>query len=90
MVIDCRKLLKDVVRGTICDFDIPAAPIALDERGEGIECSREELELFFQLVDELTVELDVRRPFVLREITKLRQDYLGPGGLASTDDRCSP
>ena len=82
MAVDYRKLPKDTIRGAIVDYDIPAAPIALDEHGEGIECSREELELFFQLVDELTAELDVCRPSGVREIARLRQDYLGQDGLA--------
>ena len=83
MVVDYRKLLKDTIRGTICDFDIPAVPIAIDACGEAAECSREEFELF-QLVAEVTVELDEQRPLILREVTKLRQDYLGSDGSAST------
>ena len=75
MTIDLRKLLKDTIRGAIVDYDIPPAPITLDAHGEVVECSREELELFFQLMDEVAAELGEQRPSILRELTKLRREY---------------
>jgi hypothetical protein len=78
MSVDLSKFLKDVIRGTIVDFDIPAVPIALDERGEAIECSREELKLFFRLVDEVRAETGPdSRLSIAREIAALRQEHLG-------------
>jgi hypothetical protein len=34
VTIDHRKLLKDCVRGTIYEWDIPAALVAVDEHAE--------------------------------------------------------
>ena len=71
MAVDYRTLLEDVIRGAICDHDVPALPLAIGESGEAVDSSREELELFFRLVDEVMVELGKQRPSILREITLL-------------------
>ena len=78
MAIDHFKFLGDLIRGTICDYDIPALPVAVDESGEAIESSREELELFFRLLADVQVGLGETRPSVLRQTAKLRAEYLGP------------
>jgi hypothetical protein len=77
MTVDLRKLLKDTIRGTMWEIDIPCAPGAVDENGDQIESSREELELFFDIVAEVLAEWGETRPTVIAEIGALEREYLG-------------
>jgi predicted house-cleaning noncanonical NTP pyrophosphatase (MazG superfamily) len=52
-------------------------PIALDEYGEATDSTREELALFFEIVDEIMTAEGESRPSILREVAKLRQEHLG-------------
>jgi predicted RNase H-like HicB family nuclease len=76
-MIDYRKLLKDCIRGMRVDWEVPAVPLSVDARGEAIDSTREELELFFELVLEVVAEEGERRPSVLRDIVELEREYLG-------------
>jgi hypothetical protein len=82
--LDYRKLLKDTIRGTICDFDIPAVPIAIDECGEAVGSSREELELFSNSWTVMAEHLD-SRPSIARQIAKLREECLGCSSPAAAE-----
>jgi hypothetical protein len=79
MTVDYRKLLKDCIRGMIIDCDIPAVPIA-SWHEDGEDSTREELELFFDLVAEVVSEQGELRQFVLDDIARLERNYLGDGG----------
>ena len=76
MTVDYRKLLKDCIRGMIVEWDIPAVPIA-SRHEDGEDSTREELELFFDLVAEVMSEEGEPRQFVLDDIARLERDYLG-------------
>jgi len=78
MTVDYRKLLKDCIRGMIVEWDIPAVPIA-SRHENGESCTREELELFFDLVAEVMGEEGESRQCVLDDIARLERDYLGDG-----------
>jgi hypothetical protein len=84
MTIDFRKLLRDLLRGTLYDFDTVAAPVAIDAQGEAAASPPEELVAFVELLDEvLAVEMAVEpetRPSVLRELERLRQECLEAAG----------
>jgi hypothetical protein len=79
MTIDYRKLLKDCIRGQIWTHDVPVPPGAVDASGEQTESTREELELFFDLLAEVIGEEGESRQFIIREIARLEWDYLGRG-----------
>jgi hypothetical protein len=79
MTIDYRKLLKDCIRGQVWSHDIPEPPGAVDANGKQTGSTREELELFFDLVAEVIAEEGEPRQFVLDEIAGLEREYLGQG-----------
>jgi hypothetical protein len=53
MTVDYRRLLKDTIRGTIWDNDLPASPASLDAQGKPIATHPEALAVFWDLVDRL-------------------------------------
>jgi hypothetical protein len=65
-----------LIRGQRWDWDIPAMPGAVDEHGTA-ESSREELNLFFQLGDEVMAERGEQRP------SKLKVAGSNPAGVAT-------
>jgi hypothetical protein len=73
-MIDHRKLLKDCIRGTIWEYDVPALPGPVDQDGEPTWSSREELELYFTLVAEVIEELGETREFVLTDIANRKRE----------------
>jgi len=83
-MLDPRKLLKDVVRGMVYEWDVPAVPAAVDEDGITVESTQEELQLFFALVDEVIAEeqkvLQAHGGFypsnLLHTIAALKDEYL--------------
>jgi hypothetical protein len=77
-LVHLRKLLKDTIRGMILHWDVPVAPVGVeDENGDDTPSTREELELFFELVAEVVEELGEVPPRHIREIAELEHGYLG-------------
>jgi hypothetical protein len=75
--VDYREMLKHCILGMICHYDIPAVPTTFGDDGQGGDCSREELELFFDLLDEVVTELGEASPRLKREIARLEREHLG-------------
>lgn len=70
MTVDYKKLLRDVIRGAVYDYDLPATPAILDDSNE-----TEELATFFQLLDEVLAEQGGEtRPLVLREVEQMKHE----------------
>lgn len=86
MTVDYRKLLKDCIRGMMVEWREPAVPIASWHEGsdepqwvDSLRSTREELELFFDLVAEVMAEEPVPRHMqsVLDNIARLERTFLG-------------
>jgi len=59
MTVDYRKLLKDCIRGTIYDLDVPpSSPTPIDKDGEEISPTKKERRAFSEVMDEVLREPD--------------------------------
>jgi hypothetical protein len=71
---DYRRLLKDTIRGTIWDCDIPCSPASLDAKGKPAATNPEALTVFWALVHEIIAEQGGEsRPGVARELARLER-----------------